>query len=537
MSVPRTLADVLQDHITLEVECIDRMYLNAYIPKLQHELGVVGFLRNHRGHQIASSVLLQPISDHFIKAIEEFARQHQVAVVEFAKGQRKDDVAQEHLARFDGEEGILFIGKAQEKATVTRTQKRRHPDSGKTYPWLVQGTAMVNHYYFYGVDRDFGPFFLKFCSYFPYNAKLCLNGHEWLKRQLAQEGIAFEALDNGIQSCADPQRLQELCRELAGHLIERFFHKWLAKLPHPFSREDQEAGYVYQLSVLQAEFSLTQVLDRPVSGRVFFEEAIRENLDVGRPDKVQLIFARRVTKRTPGPRRTRVITQGVVPSLHVDYKSSRIKQYHKEGRALRTETTINNPRDFEIGKRLCNLPALREVGQQANRRLLRVETTSHACLLSEDALQATQRPAVQGEQRASALRFTDPTVQALLRVLLLFRFLATGFAVRDLREPFAALLGVPVETLTLGRMSYQLRRLRLHGLIRRVPKSHRYELTPLGLRTALFFTRSYGRLLRPAYAETVPDAKPFERPVTRAFTRLSRAMDDCCREVHLATAA
>jgi hypothetical protein len=392
---------------------------------------------------------------------------------------------------------------------------------------------MVNHYYFYGVDREFGPFFLKFGSYFPYNAKLCLNGHEWLKRQLAKEGVAFEALDNGIRDCADPQRLQELARELSPHHIERFFHKWLARLPHPFTRADQEAGYVYQLSVVQAEFSLTQVLERPVSGRIFFEEAIRENLDLGRPDQVQLIFSRRVTKQTPGSFRTRVITEGVIPSLHIDYKSSRIKQYHKEGRALRTETTVNNPHDFGIGKRLCNLPALREVGFSANRRLLSVETTSHACLLSEDVLQATQRPAVVAEQRASALRFTDPVVQALLSVLLMFRFLAQGFGSRDIREPFAALLGIPLETLTPGRMTYQLRRLRLHGLIARVPKSHRYRLTPLGLRTALFFTRSYGRLLRPGYAAVVDTPAPAPRRVADAFSRLSEAMDGCCAAARL----
>jgi len=537
MSLPQTLSEVLQEHVTLEVECIDRMYLNAYIPRLQHELGVVGFLRKHRGHPIASSVLLQPISDAFTQGIERFSREHGIPVVAFARGQRKDDVAQEYLAAFEGEEGILFIGKAQEKAKVTRTQKRRHPDTGVPYPWLVQATAMVNHYYFYGVDRDFGPFFLKFGSYFPYNAKLCLNGHEWLKRQLTKEGIAFEALDNGIRSCADPERLQELARELAPRHIERFFHQWLAKLPHPFTRADQEAGYVYQLSVLQAEFSLTQVLDRPVSGRIFFEEAIRENLDLGRPDQVQLIFSRRVTRRTPGSFRTRVITEGVIPSLHVDYKSSRIKQYHKEGRALRTETTVNNARDFGIGKRLCNLPALREVGFAANRRLLSVETTSHACLLSEDALQATQRPAVRGEQRASALRLTDPRLQALLSVLLLFRFLAEGFASREVREPFAALLGVPVSTLTLGRMTYQLRRLRLHGLIERLPKTHRYRLTATGLRTALFFTRSYGRLLRPGYAATMAAAEPTPRPVARAFGHLTEAMDACCAALRLAAAA
>ena len=135
----------------------------------------------------------------------------------------------------------------------------------------------------------------------------------------------------------------------------------------------------YDISILQAEFSLTQVLDRPSTGRVFFEEVIRENLDIGRPDHVQLIFERRITKQTPGRFRTRVITEGVTPSLHIDYKRSRIKQYHKEGRALRTETTINDPHDFDIGKRLSNLPALRRIGFQANRRLLDVQRISQDC--------------------------------------------------------------------------------------------------------------------------------------------------------------
>jgi len=210
MSLPRTVAAVLRDHVTLEVEGIDRMYLNVYVPKLQRELGVVGFLRYHRGHLFASSALLAPISDTFIRAIDAFTGAHAIPVVPFARKQRKDDVAAEHLARFTQAEGVLFVGKAQEKTPVFRTQKRKNPKTGQSYPWIVRSTAMVNHYYFYCVDEDFGPFFLKFCSYFPYNAKLCLNGHEYLKRQLAKEGIAFEALDNGILSCDDPQRLQEI---------------------------------------------------------------------------------------------------------------------------------------------------------------------------------------------------------------------------------------------------------------------------------------------------------------------------------------
>jgi hypothetical protein len=133
----------------------------------------------------------------------------------------------------------------------------------------VKSTALVNHYYFYGVDHDFGSFFLKFCSYFPYNAKLCLNGHEYVKRQRAQQGIAFAALDKGVLSCADPHRLQTLCDGLSAAKIETLLRKWLRLLPHPFSARDRQAGYRYDLSILQIALSLTQVLDRPLPGRIF----------------------------------------------------------------------------------------------------------------------------------------------------------------------------------------------------------------------------------------------------------------------------
>ena len=213
----------------------------------------------------------------------------------------------ERLRRFAAEEGIVFVGKAQEKASVFRTAKRHNPRTGRSYPWIIKSTAMVNHYYIYAVDRDFGPFFLKFCTYFPYPAKLCLNGHEYAKRQLAREGIAFQALDNSVQNCADTQRLQQICDGLSAETIERLLRKWLDRLPHPFTAADRKAGYRYEISILQAEFSLTQVLDRPVHGRLFFEQVIRENLDLGRPEEVQLIFNRKVTRATPRRFRARLL--------------------------------------------------------------------------------------------------------------------------------------------------------------------------------------------------------------------------------------
>lgn len=178
---------------------------------------------------------------------------------------------------------MLFVGVAQEKTKVWGTTKRVNPDTGAAYPWLVRETRIPNHYYFYGLDADFGPFFIKFSSYFPYNGKVVFNGHEYAKRQAAKAGIAFQPLDNGFAWCEHPRRLQRICDGLSASRINRFVRKWLAILPHPFTAADRRAGFRYQLSILQAEFSLTQHLDRPLSGRVFFEDVIRHNLDLGVP--------------------------------------------------------------------------------------------------------------------------------------------------------------------------------------------------------------------------------------------------------------
>jgi hypothetical protein len=525
MSLPRTVADVIRGHVTLELECIDRLYLNVYQPSLQRERDVFRFLRDHRGQGAVSSRCFQAMTQTFVQAIDAFAEQQQIPVVSFGKHQRKDEVAASYRAQFQGSEGVLFIGKAQEKVTTFRTEGRRNAQTGQTYPWLVRTTALVNQYYVYGLDADFGPFFLKFSSYFPYNAKLCLNGHEYVKRQLTKEGIAFEALDNGIRSCADPERLRAIATALTPTRIDALLRKWLARLPHPFTAADRRAGYRYQVSILQAEFSLTQVLDRPVAGRIFFEEVIRENLDLGRPDNVQLIFERRVTKRTPGRFRTRVVTEGVLPSLYVDYKTSRLKQYFKEGRALRTETVVNNTYDFGIGRRLENLPALRELGFTANRRLLDVQQASQDCRVGEDVFREVTSPHQVGTQRASALPYGNELVLVLLQLLLLFRLLPCGFRNRELRVHLARLRGQDPETGTAGQMTYQLRRLRLHGLIERRRGTHSYQVTERGLRVALFFTRSYARVVRPGLTEVLAVPLAEDTPLQRAFAHLERAME------------
>jgi hypothetical protein len=526
MSLTHSLAQLQKEHVVLELECLDRMYLNAYQPKLTSEGGIAAFCRGYLGHRFASTKQAVDMTRRFVKAIQTFLQTENLELVRFQKGQRKDEVLQQKLRRFKKPEGVIFVGVAQEKVRVPRTTRKRTA-SGGTIPWIMYSTAMVNVYYFYCKDKDFGPFFLKFCSYFPYSAKLCLNGHEYLKCQLAQRGIAFEAMDNGLLSCADLKAAQRISDSLSDTKIDAFFRKWLARLPHPYSAQDRKAGYRYELSVLQAEFSLTQVWDRATYGRCFFEEVIRENIDLGRPEQVQLIFARKMQRKTAtdGRCRTRIVTEGVVPSLHVYYKHTHLKQYHKEGRGLRTETTINNTYDFGVGRRLKNLPALRQIGFAANRRVLQVEQLTHDCHIGAEAFDKLQKPAEVDGQHVSALPFGQERVQALLTVLVLFCLQPQGFRNRQLRPLLAQLLGLQESQIRPGRMSYDLRRLRLHGLIERIPKTQRYRLSPFGLKTALFYSRIYQRLLRRGLSELHDPAVSQSSPLAIDFAQFKKSLD------------
>jgi len=311
MSLPRTVAAVLKNHLTLEVESLDRMYLNVYVPPLQTDCGVACFWRFHRGHRFASSVLMDPMSKGFLAKLEAYARNHNVPILTFAKGQRKDDVAKEHLAKFRPPEGVVFIGKAQERARVFRTE-RRQSQRGGTYPWIVASTAMVN------------------------------------------------------------------------------------------------------------------------------------------------------------------------------------------------------------------------------RRLLDVQKITQDCALGEAAFRQVTQPVLVQEQRAAALRYADPRVQAVLSALLGFSLLVRGFTNRQLRERVAGLLGQSPESLTAGRMSYDLRRLRLHGLITRVKKSNRYYLTQRGIQIAMFFTRSYARILRPGLAQITGPEWENCSALRRSFDQVLRHIDQMVADAKLA---
>jgi hypothetical protein len=526
---PVTTSDILDGHVMLDIECLDRIYLNGYVPNLQVGGQVVQFLAA-RGFPIPSPAVVNRIGERFRESVRRFAESNHIPVVRFKKGDRKIAVMQRYLRAqaATGRSGVAAIGVAQEfQRVATCTTKQANNGGAPHFGW-DRADRRVSCFYFYLWDEDFGPGFIKITSYFPYPIKVWLNGHEWAKRQASKAGVGFTALANGFASCDDPGGLQVICDRLGPGTIGVFFERWMARLPLPLSATDREHGYWWELSMRQIEVSRTLVFDHPRNGRAFFEALVADNLDLGRPDQVELIFGRRIRSTTAGVFATRVVTRGVDVTINAGYKHSRVKQYFKEGRALRIETVINDPSDLGVLRRLQHLDVLQREARDVNRRVLEHEHVGQGCVLASPAFERIARPSLVDGRRAPALRFGDPRVMALAGALAITTNLIGGFSNKTLRPLVSGLLGEPYSQ---ARCCYDLRRLRLKGLILRLPHSNTYVLTHDGQRFAIFYTKIHNRLLRPMLAADQP---PAPLPVRQALHTLDRAVQDYINEARIA---
>ena len=541
MTATTTLGGLLEGHVGLDLECLDRVYLNCYVPTLQVPGQVIRFMTRHLGLPIPSPAIMEKIGTRFRRAVDAFAAGNQIPVVRFDKTDRKIDRMGRYLAAqaATGRSGVAAIGIAQEYQNVFAATRHQGGNGGFWYSFH-RADRRVTCYYFYLWDVDFGPAFIKICAYFPYPAKVWLNGHEWAKRQATHAGVAFTELSNGFATCTDPERLQAICDRLGPGTITVFFERWMSILPLPLNGADRAAGYWWELSMRQVETSRTIVFEAPRRARAFFEALVADNLDIGRPDHVEVIFRGRPRRGGRPPKteqtfKTRIDTrQTIGVTVNADYKHSRIKQYLKDGRALRIETVINAPGDLGCKRRLVHLDELQAKARAVNARLLDTERVGQGCVLASPAFARVARSTLTEDGRRSpALRFGDPRVMALLGALCV-ALNALGFTNRSLRAQVCHLLGVPTTSYTVNQMSYDLTRLRMKGLIRRRPGTNTYDLTPDGQRVAVFYTKVHDRLLTPLIAADQPPAPPELR---RALATIDRHVTGYTDRARLAKAA
>ena len=534
MAATVTVNDVLDGHVGLDLECLDRIYLNGYVPNLQVGGQVVSFMTAHLGYPIPSPAIMEKIGTAFRRAVDRFAADNRIPVARFGKGDRKIDVMRPYLASQarTGRSGVAAIGVAQEFQNVFASAQRM---GNNGVPWFsfTKADRRVTCFYFYLWDADFGPAFIKVCAYFPYPIKVWINGHEWAKRQATQAGIAFSELSNGFATCADPAALQAICDRLGPGTIGVFFQRWMSRLPLPLTGADRTAGYWWELSMRQIETSRTLVFDAPRHARGFFEALVVDNLDIGRPDSVELIFhGPRRTGRPPKldcVAKTKVVTRDTEVTVNAFYKHSRIKQYLKDGRALRIETVVNSPDDLRCHRRLEHLDDLQTRARDVNRRLLDTERVGQGCVLASPAFERIAQPTLTEDgRRAPALRFGDPRVQALAGALCTTVLAVTGITNKSLRALMTGLLGGA--NYSMNQASYDLARLRVNALITRIPGRNRYRLTADGLAFAIFYTKVHDRLLRPLLAADQP---PAPLPIRNALRTIDIHITKCIDSARL----
>lgn len=335
-----TVATLLAEHVTLRVRSVDRIGVAGYIPNLMHEGGLVAFLLHRASligtRNIPSPALLGHNHDRLLRDLDRFVAEREVPVVRFRRGDPKEQIARPYqlAAAADGRTGVALVGKAQERMNVWRGWvDKSSPLSFKTHPHFCFGrqSAVPDHWYFYLWDDAWGPAFIKLSPYAPYGLWVSCNGHEWAKRQLAAAGIGFTELDNGLWTVEDHDAARRVCARLGSGHVRGLIDRWLPSLPSPLTDADRRAGFSWAYSVRQLEIADTAVFDRPAAGRAWFEAAIRDHIDLGRPDRVKVIFARglklRGKNQTPGSFATQVITPGTRARIEIRYKTSGAKAY------------------------------------------------------------------------------------------------------------------------------------------------------------------------------------------------------------------
>ncbi len=538
-----TVARLLAEHVSFRCTSVDRIGIRGYIPGLQYEGGMVRFLLE-RGNYIPSPAALNRNHERLVAELDALVRATGVPVVRFRRGECKEDVARplQDTAAAEGRWGLVLVGKAQERTSSWRgfvdPSSRAHQPNHPHIVWRRQ-SSVPDHWYLYFSDPEWGPAFLRLCSYAPYPLWCCANGHEWAKRQLAKAAIGFEALDNGLRSVADPVSARRICARLsAGHLRD-LLRRMMAVMPDPLTVDDRRAGFEWAFSIAQLEVSDTAVFDQPRRARAWFEAAIAGHLDLGRPERVSLVVDRKVINRgrykTPGRFATEVITRDVAPRLQIHYKSSKAKAYLKEGRALRVETTVNNAEDFDLHKTLSadNWRALRRLGADTNARFLAAIGEGQGGLPDPATVESVVLPTVHDGQRAPGLRFGDPRTMALLASIATFSHVIGGLTNKGLRAQMTVLWQPDY---TSAQATYDLRRLRLKGFVERVSGTNTYRVTAHGLRIAAFFTQLATRVVVPAMTDLAALARPSPpapRPLAAAWRTYERELTLLLRSARL----
>jgi len=487
-----------QQSIRFQYSCFDRMLLNAIVQPMQHPPTIVGFLDKCRQVPSITKDYFRDVADDYHRFVARLATEQRIPIVQPPKGVRREDWVEPFYQRLGSRFGIAVILKSRENARIAVSYATA--SGGNRIEVL---TRCIWQYYFYLRDEQWGRMFVRICTYFPFNARVCVNQHEWLARRLTLEGIRFRKATNAFVQCSDPQRLQRLADSLTPSELEVPIQRWLRELVPFYASSDPNrlTDFVYRLFISQVEYCTNLIFkDRAAVDRMA-ERLLDLNRCIGRPDKLSTIFGHRITRTYRGGLKTQIADHHLGnPVIRSEYKDSSIKQYVRDDRLFRTEATSYNTHDLGIGKSIRNLPQLRRVMHGINDRYLTIQQDVLETYVDRGQLARLHQPTITPSgRRTPGLKLDDPRLLAVMQALTCFAHVARGgrFRTRDLHQRAAEALGLTTATYRLGQLRYDLAKLRAKGLVVKLPKTHAYRLTAQGLRICVLFVKLAQRVYAP----------------------------------------
>jgi hypothetical protein len=531
-----------KDSIRFGYRCFDRILLNGLIQPFQQPERVVGFFGTYRNQYPVSRDVLRDIAQQFQNWVKNRSEKWDVPILEAPEGRRDEFV--EPYFRHAPPDQVVLILKAREPARILiaigkKQDNRWHLQLAQR--WIVQ-------YNFYLNDRNWGRMFIRMSPYFPFSARLCLNQHHWLAHRMQEEGIDFKQTTNAFLSCRNPHRLQELADSLSPHDLLTCGRKWLNSFTPFFTeRERKHAACQHRLFFAQVEFCDNLIFRRRVALDQLGERLLDANRTLGQPNKITVIFGRKISRRYHGKLQT-VLEDIDLPNpvIRSHYGHGFIKQYVRDHLLLRTESATNNVTDYAVKKSIEHLPQLQQKLSSIADNYLNVQQDILETFVDHGQLRQLSQPTVlPNGKRIPGLKLDHPRQLALMHALLRFSHIAaeSTFTTAELHPQTADALGCSTADYRLSALRYDLSKLRAKGLVEKIPHSRRYRLSPNGYRICLVFLKLFERIYAPLTAGLLrpfPADKQLQQQrlsqLDRLYQKVTNALDDLLQAVGLKAA-
>jgi hypothetical protein len=532
-----TLAERFAADISLEYSLVDRMRVRGHLMHLQSVGMLSVFFKRHRNVSWIEPRDLQKMTDEFVQHVEAMAAKDGIPLLSGKPGESHVDQAAPFLAQVaDRDQAIYCIIKVQEETSSFVSYRPKNDSSSERK--IARGRRRVNHYYFFIKDPHFGTGnSIRISTYAPFPVTVCCNGHNFVAQQLSKRGVSFQMRDNLFVEVGDAKVFAQACAALTAQAIEGFCDRWVYRCVPLFTPKARADNYRYAWYLDQIERCHNLIFRSADRLNALFGRLLDTGRAIGQPHVIARLFQRRLQASRTGGRMQR--TQQEDYCLKAWHKKTYIKQYNKQGAALRTETCTHDVREFGTKKGLQNLSYLLHCMDLCNQRLLRWQDTIDQTTVAAGFLEKLGQPTVPEQgQRVPGLRLDSQRLTWVLAAVLQFAHIVTGFRNREVRSYLHNRFGLSPDDYTAAQFRYDLLKLRAKGWLRKLDGSTKYVLTPKGIThgTAISKLKDClnGTLAEPL--GTAPEVAAPQSPLQKEYRKVRSALDHLLKVHGLAVA-